>query len=585
MSTDNPTLAPGGGLRQSIRRLSVFQLCCLLVGTLFGLLALATLLVPTVGQLFKAIPAVGRIPRFSKLVVDTAVVVVGSSAVAMVVGAVLAWLNERTDARIGVITDSLPLIPFLLPPVAGAIGWVLLLSPQSGYLNHLLRMGLGAIGVENVTGPLNIYSIPGMIFVYVLYQVPYAFMLVSGSLRTADASLDEQSRISGAALLKTVRYVTLPATKQSLVSAWLMMMLTGFSLFSVPLILGSGRGIDILAVRIVDLLTQRYPPETAAAIGLSLILVLFVGMTWIWQVRVLRSNRFGMISGKGQRFRRIRLGKWRPLGMAMLLGYGFCAVVLPAASLLLVSLYGFWNVNIDWSALTVSKIVDSVFNTRLTMRSLQNGLFVSALGATVGIAIATLVSMFVNGRGLSRLRTWVDGMVKLPSVFPNLVIAIGFILVFSREPFNLGGTVVILLMAYITIYMPQGAVSVDSALSQVGRELAEASSIAGASDFGTFRRVHLPLIFPGIVAGWAFLFARMLGDLTATALLAGPRNPVIGSRILQIFTNGSFADLASLSLVMTVMSSTVVVVLIGVSRRYGQAWLAESPKRREKGGA
>ena len=109
--------------------------------------------------------------------------------------------------------------------------------------------------------------------------------------------------------------------------------------------------------------------------------------------------------------------------------------------------------------------------------------------------------------------------MKLPSVFPHLVLAVGFILVFTGPPFSLGGTTLILLMVYVTIYMPQGSVAADAAVSQIGSELPEASSVFGAGDGRTFRKIYLPLMFPGLIAGWAFLFARMVGDLTATALV------------------------------------------------------------------
>lgn len=568
-------------LSRKIRKISLFQTVSLLVAVVLGAIAVYPLMASTVGLFvtptgFTIAPLLEAfaIPDVGGLILNTVIVVIGSSAIAMVIGSVMAWLNERTDARIGTLTDSLPLIPFLLPPIAGAIGWVLLLSPQAGYLNVILRSVAGLFGVHLSNGPLNIYSWYGLIFVYVLYQVPYAFMLVSAGLRNADPNLDEQSRVSGAGLLRTLWRVTLPAARQSLSGAWLLMMLVGFSLYSIPLIIGTGAKIDVLSVRIIDLMTINYPPQTGAAVGLSFILVIFVGATWLWQVRVLKSDRYGTLSGKGQRVRPIKLRRWRWLGRFVLLGYGVAAIVLPVLALAIVSLNGYWTANIRWSSLGFESVMRSVFGDSLTLLSLQNSLWIGVVGATVGMVAAAMIAVFVRRRSFRTARAVIDGAVKLPSVFPHLVLAVGFILAFSGPPFNLAGTTVILLMVYVSMYMPQGSVTADAAVSQVGHELSEASSVFGARDGKTFRKIYMPLILPGLVAGWAFLFARMVGDLTATALLAGPTNTVVGFRILQIFTNGSFSDLASLAIVLTLLSSAVVIGALMIGRRMGR-WRGE----------
>lgn len=560
-------------VRRRLSALSPFQLASVLVAVFLGSLALYPLLrigyglfVTSHGLTIAPLRDAIHVPRFTALIVDTVVTVVGSSALAMVFGAVLAWLNERTNARIGSLTDSLPLIPFLLPPIAGAVGWVLLLSPHAGYINWAIRAVAGHLGWHISDGPLTIYSWYGIIFAYMLYQVPYAFLLISNGLRNTDPYLDEQSQVCGAGLRRTLWRITLPSVRQSLGAAWLLMMLQGFSLYSIPVILGPGAHIDILSVRVIELMTVTYPPKTGAAVGLSLIIVLFVGATWLWQLRLLKRGRHVQLSGKGQRATRVNLGRWRWAGRLALLAYGVVAVVLPLLALVLVSLNGFWTTSIRWASLGLSAFRQTVFGDPLTLTSLKNSLWIGVVGATAGMLFAALVALFVQ-RTRSRAAGFVDGAIKLPSVFPHLVLAVGFILAFTGKPFNLGGTTLILLLAYVSIYVPLGSVSADAAVSQVGKELPEASAVAGAKAGRTFWRVYVPLLLPGLMAGWAFLFARMVGDLTATALLSGPTNIVVGFRILQVFSNGSFADLASLAVALTAMSSIVVIGVHLIIRR------------------
>ncbi|MGC5053348.1 ABC transporter permease [Micromonospora sp. DT48] len=580
-----PEAATPAPAREVRRRITPFAAIATVVATAFALLATYPILRVALGLfVVDGSPTLGPIrdvfavPDLGTLVLNTLIAVVVSGVLALIVGSGLAWLNERTDARLAGITDSMPLIPFLLPPIAGAVGWVLLLSSNAGLLNAFIRWVVGGVGIELADGPFNIFSWPGLIFVYTLYQVPYVFMLVTGGLRSADASLDEQSRISGASRWTTLRRITFPAIRPSIGGAILLMGWQGFSLYSVPVIIGSGAGIDVLSVRIVDLLSFTYPPETATAVGLSFIVLVFVGVMWYFQSRLLRSGRHATMGGKGQRFTRQELGRWKWPARLVILGYGFLAVVLPAVGLLLVSFNGYWTPKIKWAGLSLDSLRESVFESTQTLTAVQNSLWIGVTGATIGMIAAALIALLVV-RSRNRAVRVLDGAIKLPSVFSHLVIAVGFILAFGGPPFYLGGTTVILLLAYISIYLPQGSVAADSAASQVGSDLAEASQINGAGGGKTFRRVYLPLMVPGLVAGWAFLFARMVGDLTATAVLAGTSNMVVGFRILQIYENGSYAELASLSVVLTAITALVVGLSLVYSRWQGR-WQGNSRRPR-----
>ena len=485
-----------------------------------------------------------------ELLFNTVVVVAGSAILALVVGSVLAWLNERTDARMGIATDSLPLIPFLLPPIAGAVGWALLLSERAGLLNELIRNMLRPFGIDMTEGPLNIYSWWGLIFVYTIYQIPYAFLLVSAGLRNVDPALEEQSRVSGASLFRTMRKVTIPAVRPSLGAAVLLMIWFGFALFSVPVIIGTGAGIDVLSVRIVRLLSFTYPPQTAVAVGLSSIVILVVGTAWVLQMRTLRKGHHATIGGKGHRATRIRLGAWKWPARGLLFGYVLVASVLPMVALAIVALNGFWTPNIDWAGLDLDSFRQVLFEDEVTQRALSNSIKLALVGATIGIVAAAILALLLK-RATNPAVKVLDGAVKLPAAISSIVIAVGFLLAFSGPPFNLNGSLLILLLAYLVLYMPQGSVAADAAASQVGGELPEASQISGASAGRTFWRINFPLMLPGLAAGWSLLFVRMAGDLTASAMLAGTANPVAGFRILEIYQGASYAALAALSIVLT----------------------------------
>ena len=105
-------------------------------------------------------------PRLGRVLFNTAVVVIASGTLAVIIGSFLAWINERTDARMGLLTDGVPVLPFILPPVAGAVGWVMLFSPKTGLFNAFLRWILSGVGIHKDSGPFNIFTMYGLIFAY-----------------------------------------------------------------------------------------------------------------------------------------------------------------------------------------------------------------------------------------------------------------------------------------------------------------------------------------------------------------------------------------------------------------------------------
>lgn len=510
------------------------------------------------------------IPDLGALVFNTLVVVLVSSVCAVIIGFLLAWANQRTDARMGILNDVMPYLPFLLPPVAGAVGWTMLLSPRAGLLNSWLRDFFGLFGVHLESGPFDINTWYGLILVYTIYAVPYVFMNVSAALQSFDSSLEEASRLSGASYLTTLRRITLPSLAPSVGAGFLLSLWFGFGMFSIAAIIGTPAQIDVIAVRIVNLLTFSYPPEEDLALGLSAIVVIFVGLSYYMQMRILQKSRFSSIGGKGGRSGVIRLGRWRVVVRGLVLLYVFVSTVLPMIGLFLVALNGYWTPKISWGELSFEAFHTVLFRDPSTQEALLNSLGLGLVGGFIGIVAAALVSMYVN-RQRSLLSRGIDMSIKLPASISNMVIAVGILLLLGGPPFNLGGTWLILLIGYLALYLPQASIASDAAVAVVGKELGEASVVSGARDWKTFFRIYLPLMLPGLVGGWALLFIRIVGDLTASAILSGTDNVVIGFRILEVFNGGSYALLAALSATLVLITGAVLLFVIVLSKKFGVA--------------
>ena len=249
--------------------------------------------------------------------------------------------------------------------------------------------------------------------------------------------------------------------------------------------------------------------------------------------------------------------RWRRPARGLMWLYIGVASVFPIAALLLVSVQRFWSPVIDPSKFTLFHFQQVLFVNRITFAAFRNSLLLATTGATIAMTIAILTAIYAAFRG-GTLGRVVDAIIKSPATIPNLVTSLAFLIAFSGAPFYLSGSLTILLIAFIVMYIPPGSIAAASALTQVGTDLREASYIAGAGEGRTIRRIVLPIALPGFAAGWTLVFVHIMGDLSASALLAGVNTPVIGFAILTIWETGSFGLLAAFSAVMCLLNTIVV---------------------------
>lgn len=495
---------------------------------------------------------------------NTAIVVFGATLFALLIGSVLAWINERSDASLGFVGQLLPLCALIVPPVAGVIGWAVLLDPRAGLLNFPLRQFLEIFGYSSRTGPFNIYTMTGLILITGLYTVPYVFLVVSAALQRVDPAMEEASRTSGAGPLKTMMRVTLPAIKPAFAAAILLGFISGVSLFSVPAVLGSGARIDVISVFIFRLL-QAYPAQTGPAITLSIGLLLIVQLMLLLQNAITQPGRNAAISGKGFRHTPVRLGKLRWLAYGVAVLYLFATSVLPILGLLLVSLQPFWTPAVNFATLTLANFNFVLFENRQTVTALVNSLTLGFIVATFNMLVTGAIALQFKRNGAARRIA--DIFTALPATIPHTVIGVAFILAFSREPIRIYGTTAILLLAYIVMTVSYAARASASAAASIGDELAEASRVAKASDLRTLWKISLPLAMPGLVAGWIMVFVHTVGEVTASAFLSGTHNPVIGRVLLDLWNFGNFPQVAALALIITLISTTLVGLMLFITRR------------------
>ncbi|PHV66161.1 ABC transporter permease [Williamsia muralis] len=511
---------------------------------------------PSVEPIRRAVTA----PGVGELLSNSVVIVSGSGMLAVVVGSLLAWLNERTNARIAGLTDFVPLMPFILPSIALAIGWTLLLSPGAGMINVLIRAILGWFGIEIERGPFDIYTLYGMIFCYFIVLVPYVFLFVTAGLRNMPGDLEEAARISGAGAFKTFWKVTLPALKPNIAGAAVIVVWFGFAMFSIPLIIGTGAQIDVLTVRIVRLINFTYPPQTDLAVSLSLFILVIVGGAWLIQLRIMRGGLFVQVGGgKGARNSKVDLGPWCWPARIFLIGFLLISGLFPLIGLLITALNGYWSADIQWSELGFSAF-QRVLENEQNLVALRNSLLLGLIAGTGIVLFSALMSTYMQKSGGGPFKRVLEAAIRVPVVVSGFVLIVGMIIAYSGAPFFLQGTFLLFVIAYMATAIPQASLISDSAAAQISKEMAEAGSISGAREGKIFSRIQLPLMAPGLVAGWTLVFVNITGDMEVAAMLASSSQPVVGFQILETYNIGRFADLAAMALMLTILTTACVAI-------------------------
>ncbi|HZY68581.1 MAG TPA: iron ABC transporter permease [Devosia sp.] len=489
----------------------------------------------------------------------TMFVVFWASILSVTVGFILAYLNERTDARAGIFTDFIPFIPLLMPSIAGAFGWVLALSPRIGYANQVWALIFGS------PGPFSAFSYPTLIFVYSIHGTTFAFLIISAALRNLDPSLEEQARLCGASRFRTITRVLIPAMLPSIAAAFLLVIWGQTGNLAVPSALAQPAGIPIMSVQIVRFLNWDYPPQYGPAIVMSFVMVGIIGSVWFAGSAIRRLGRHGTIGGKTRVAPRRTLGVWKwPARLFIILWAGI-VILVPLASLSMVALNGFWAGNLRLDNASFRHILRLFEPGSMTFKALSTSVTLALIVATIGAVLATLLSVFVVSRK-DKFTTIADGIFKLPTILPGLVLGLGIVLAYSGRPFMLGGTFTILVIAFLLEQVPKATLTTDPIAAQVGPELSEASHVSGASGFRTFMKVHFPLMIPGTVVAWALLFVHTVGDLDTSALVAGVHNPTIGSMMLSLGENGDYPTIAALAILVVLTSVTAVMIVFVPSR-------------------
>lgn len=476
------------------------------------------------------------------------------AVLAVLLGALLAWVVARTNAPGVKRAAPLLIVPIMMSNLVTCLAWIALAAPNAGLLNVL---------IFNVTGfrrVLDIYSFSGMVWVLVLNYAAFAFVSILGALKSIDADLEEASYLLGVNPVRTAFSMTLPLVFPTLASTFLLIFVFVAENFAVPLVLGSPSGYETLMSQIYYAVADTPArPGLAAAAGTMLLLIALAGT--FWQRRIMRNaKRYVTMGGKGGRQKMTDLGRWRWLASALVFGYLFVSVVLPYCALIMASLMRFVTSRLTWELWTLDnyrKLFNATFVNLMT-----NSFLVAVIGGVVAVAFYFVLSYLLS-TSQSRLAKMTEYAAIMPTVTPSILLAIGFLWAFVALPLPLYGTLWLIFLALVVRSLGLGVRQSRSALLQVSSDLVDAARIGGAGPLKAFRDIVAPALKAPLMSIWTLIFVQFFLDVGLSVVLYSPNSMTIP---VYLWTKMNGGEVTS-AFAIAVLECTIIFAVLYVAER------------------
>jgi len=505
-------------------------------------------------------------PTFVDPLITTVIIAVSSSVICCAFAAPMGWLVARSDMPFGGAVRALVTASFVTPPFLGAIAWELLAAPNSGLINKAWRALTGA---EMDAYLLNIYTLPGLIFVISCYTFPYVFVLIANALDRIPGDLEDASSILGGRTWTTARRITIPLAMPALLAGALVAFLQAMTLFGSPAILALPAGFHTMTTKIWSLFQFPPKPELAAAASLPLLVLTIVLLRA--EAMVLGRRGYSVVSGKQGNPRLVPLGalKWVALGFVFLI-LAF-PIFLPYAALINAAFSRVASQFIWFDNFTFHNFDFVFFQLSATQLAVKNTFILGILSATIGTIMAVVISYVTSRKAIAGHRA-LGFLATAPVAIPGIVLGVGLFLSYARPPFVLYGTLWILLIAFVTIALPAAYQQMQSAFRSVHADLEDASRILGASRLRSLRDITAPLLRTSVIATWCFIFVGVMRELSAAIILFTSETKVISVLIFDLKESGDLGAISVLGLAMLVITFAVVIAVnrvpgLGVAQR------------------
>jgi iron(III) transport system permease protein len=481
----------------------------------------------------------------------------GTALVTLVMGGLVAWSVERTDAPCGGLFHALALLSFAIPGLLTAMAWILVLSPNIGWVNAMIKSTFGL-----KEAPFSIYSMGGMIWALSSHYFPLAYLTLGPALRVLDVRMEEAALVSGARYWQVMPKITLPLLRPAILSTVLLLFMLGMSSYEVPRLIGRPARIDVFTTDI-QAATHSAPPEFGIASALSFtLLCICIVAVFFYRRSTRNAEAFATITGKGYMPTRIKLRKWRwPVALATFLLFAI-SLGLPLLTLVWQSFYrNLAQPFVGSTGLASWENYQFILHYPIFVDAVKTSVLLAVMAATI-IVLLTFVMAWIALRAVPRSGWALDSLAFTPVAIPHVIVGASVLFAYLMLPIPVYNTIWILLIAYVTMYLPYGMRFISSGLTQIHKELEESAEVSGARVRQVFLRILLPLLLPVLLAAWIYIFVLAVRELSASVFLVGPGTHVLGTISLTMWEEGGSYGAVSALGVIQIMPLIVIVAAL-----------------------
>lgn len=487
--------------------------------------------------------------RYVTALVNTLIMGAAVVGVSLVFAVPLAWACSCTDMPGRNAVRLMVLGAFIMPPYLGAVGWVLLAGPNSGWINRTFSQ------LSGYSEPLfNIFSFSGIVLVMSINLFFFLFVFTSTALEMVSSEMEEAANILGAGKLKTAFAITIPLIMPSIVAGSIITFLQSIALFGVPGLLSVPARFPVVVTQLFEFFQWPARVEVAAAYSVALLVITVLAIAV--QRALLSRGNYTSVSGKGGARTMVKLGAWRWVMLSYALFIGAISFFLPLAVLIQASFSRAWGRGITPGNLTLENFVQ-VFSASQSSQTLMNSLLFAAAAATLAVILAIGIAYIIR-RHLVPFGGFLQFLCMAPLVIPGIVLAIGFYATYAGPPAYLYGTAAIMVLAFTTRFLPIAYSTSDAGMRSFNPEMEEAVRILGAGRIKALTSVVIPLLKRTMFGAWILIFIPAAQELSTAIFLIGPNTRVVSVLILDLTEEGRLEQVSALGVVLLLVMIAIV---------------------------
>lgn len=471
-------------------------------------------------------------PRALQIFWNSIILVVWVTGLSLILSIPLAWLTIRTDLPARRLWSVLCALPLVIPSYVGAYALVAMMGPRG-----IVQGWLEPFGIMRLP---SIYGLPGAVWALTIFSFPYLFLSVRAGLQRLDPATEEASRSLGYGPWQTFWRVTLPSLRPSLAAGSLLVALYVLSDFGAVAILRFNSFTRAIYIQYLSSFDRSLASLLALVLVLLSIFLLFAAQRFQGAQRYYRAG-----TGAGRTQSVIRLGRWK--WPALLL----CVFVVTGSLLLPTGVVVYWLVRGLLAGESLQPVLQATWN------SLQ----AATLAALVCVILAMPLA-YLTARYSGAFSNWILRAVYVGNGLPAIVVAISLVFFGANYAPMLYQTIFTLLFAYVVRFLPEGLGTIRASLMQISPRMEEAARSLGLNRRAMIYRVLIPLLRPGLWAGFALVFLSTIKELPATLLLSPSGFPTLATQIWSATDEAFFTRAAAPSLILLAVSALSIFLIL-----------------------